>query len=764
MITQMALHRAMNPVRATIQYFVLGWALLGVSVTPSVAQDDGIHYAGSDAELVLSRVSGRTVEVQVSPIGADGEALQPPASNILVDYPRDEVWSGRAASGSVERSVGALTVEVDRDPLAVTVRRADSSVVQRVSWPESSGAMHFRTEGPVFGLGQGGPQFDRRGNRYSMEDGWGAFRRPTHGSRVATPMLIGMDGWALFVHHPMSEKNAFDLRAGHGEFEPGEQARTRPLKFFLISWEDPADVFEEYTQIAGDTPMPPKWTLGYMQSHRTLDGPEQIREVAQTFREKNLPADALIYLGRFTPRGWNTEEHPWQFNPETFTNPEAIIRDLHALNFKVVPHTYGGPEGLHGTSMDAAPTDSNHIANYWQHHEALVETGVDAWWPDGGERLSSEGRVARHRMYRLGPLSEEPNERPWSFHRTGYSGAHRYGGWMWSGDVDSYWKTLETQIAVGLNHTVSLTPFWGSDTGGFLPSVELTGELYTRWFQFSAFCASFRSHGRAWHLRLPWGWNTANLGPPEVDAFSDAFEHGYPRPNELRNGLVEPIARKYLHLRYRLLPYNYTLVRRTHETGLPPMRAMWLHYPNDSMAVRQDDQYLWGRNLLVAPVHTKGASHRTLYLPEGTWYDFWTNEQRSGGQEVTRQVDLATMPIYVRSGTILPMAPVRQHVGQAVNEPYTLRIYPGRDGSFRWYRDDGKTLDHRAGEYSWTRLRWDESARRLVIEPGPESEGQAPPPTSFRVKVMGVGATGENTKTVDWDGSRAEITFEPMRE
>jgi alpha-glucosidase/alpha-D-xyloside xylohydrolase len=558
----------------------------------------------------------------------------------------------------------------------------------------------------------------------------------------------------------MAESNVIDLRAGHGEFQPGDDVKGRPLTIFVSAWDTPQQALAEYTRIAGDTPLPPKWSLGYMQSHRTLEGPEQIRQVARTFREKNLPADALIYLGRFTPRGWNQEERPFSFNPETFTNPGDILEDLHSLNFNAVVHTYGGTEGLHGTSMDAPSSDSSHIANYWQQHVPLIQTGVDAWWPDGGEPLSSEARVARHRMYRLGPLSVRPNERPWSFHRTGYSGAHRYGGWMWSGDVDSYWKTLETQIAVGLNHTVSLTPFWGSDTGGFLPSVELTGELYTRWFQFSAFCSSFRSHGRAWHLRLPWGWNAADLGPPELDAFSDAFEGGYPRPDELRNGLVEPIARTYLQLRYRLLPYNYTLVRQTHDTGLPPMRAMWLHYPADSVAVRQDDQYLWGRNLLVAPVHTQGATHRTLYLPEGTWYDFWTNETRAGGDEITRQVDLATMPIFVRAGAILPMAPVRQHVGEEVDEPYTVRIYPGRDGTFRWYRDDGRTLDYQDGEYSWTRLHWDNNERALTLAPAPRSDGEGPDPISLRIKVVGVGATGGTTRSVQWDGSRLSVTLE----
>ena len=164
----------------------------------------------------------------------------------------------------------------------------------------------------------------------------------------------------------------------------------------------------------------------------------------------------------------------------------------------------------------------------------------------------------------------------------------RYGGWIWSGDIDSRWKTLAAQVPVGLNHSLSVSPFWGTDVGGFYPTRELTGELYVRWFQFGAFCPSFRAHGRTWHLRLPWGWNTGEFGPREHPEDPD--------PNELHNAAVEPICRKYLELRYRLLPYKYTLCREAHDTGLPLMRALWLHYPDDEQAVMRGDEYLWGRD------------------------------------------------------------------------------------------------------------------------------------------------------------------------
>lgn len=155
----------------------------------------------------------------------------------------------------------------------------------------------------------------------------------------------------------------------------------------------------------------------------------------------------------------------------------------------------------------------------------------------------------------------------------------------------------------------------------------------------------FRAHGRTWHLRLPWGWNTGGLGHEEVRGYTGGA--GHPDPSELRNAAVEPIVKKYVELRYRLLPYTYTLAKETTETGLPMMRALWLHYPDDPAAVARGDQFLWGRDLLVSPVVEKGAASRRLYLPRGTWFDFCSEARVEGGREIDRAVDLETMPLHV---------------------------------------------------------------------------------------------------------------------
>ena len=242
---------------------------------------------------------------------------------------------------------------------------------------------------------------------------------------------------------------------------------------------------------------------------------------------------------------------------------------------------------------------------------------------DDGDELPPEARLARNQMYWEGPLEQRPNVRPFSIQRNGYAGLQRYG-FLWSGDTNSSWQTLRVQIADGLNTGLSGIPYWGTDTGGFFSTIELTAELYVRWFQFSAFCPLFRSHGRTWKLRLPWGWNQGNVGPVEDDPKL------LPTPDQLHNADVEVICRKYLDLRYRLLPYLYSMVYQTHRTGLPLMRALWMAFPGDVKALTVDDAYLWGDALLVAPVTQAGATQRPVYLPAGAWYDYWTQARIQG--------------------------------------------------------------------------------------------------------------------------------------
>jgi alpha-glucosidase/alpha-D-xyloside xylohydrolase len=729
-----------------------GLVLAACLSNPAQVCAEQLRYAGNPAELSVSEVSERTVQIVLAPVDKQGRTRPAPPSTVLIEQRPQLKLRHRDLSGAEEVSVGKLQVQLKTQPLGLSIRRPSGKVVQELTFADADGSMSFRVGATVLGMGEGAKQFDRRGALYTMKDGWGAWELPTYGSWVAVPFLIGTDGWALFVHHPRGQ---FDLRGSEGRFQPAANARDMPLELYVIAWDQPADVLQEYIRLTGRSVMPPKWALGYMQSHRTLSGPEEALQVARTMRDKKLPCDALIYLGTgYCPAGWNLGHGSLEFNPKTFEKPAERIDQLHSLHFHVILHQNRAPRNLFGSSVtdprDAE--DANSIASYWKRHRPVFSLGVDGWWPDDGDELPREARLARHRMYFEGPLADRPNVRPWSLHRTGYAGVQRYGGWIWSGDIDSRWKTLAAQVAVGQNHSLSLSPYWGTDVGGFFPTRELTGELYVRWFQFGAFCPSFRSHGRTWHLRLPWGWNTGEPGPIESKERPD--------PGELHNAEVEPICRKYLELRYRLLPYNYTLCREAYDTGLPLIRPLWLHYPEDPRAVTRGDEYLWGRDLLVAPVTAKGALQRTLYLPEGDWYDFWTGERHTGKRELTCTVDLTTLPLFVRAGAVLPLDPPRQYVAQPTDQPTTIRIYPGRDGEFRWYEDDGTTLDYLQGKFTWTRLTWNDREQRLWIEPeggGPASrrEPGVISPRTFIIELV----PGGRRHTVQYAGKRVEVTF-----
>ena len=559
----------------------------------------------------------------------------------------------------------------------------------------------------------------------------------------------------MFIHRPLG---AFDMRGKEGLFDAGAPASALPLDFFIVATSDPAQIMKEYARLTGHPEMPPLWSLGYQQSHRTLASREEVLSIARTFREKKLPCDALIYLGTgFTPSGWNTANGSFAFNRAVFSEPKAVIDQLHSLNFRVVLHAVILARALRGTVRDPcrlASYDEEEAGCYWNMHRKAFASGVDGWWPDEGDSLNAASRLARNRMYYEGPQLDRPNERPYALHRNGYAGMQRYASFLWSGDVYSTWETLRTHVPVAINSALSGIPYWGTDIGGFVPTKEYTGELHVRWFQFGAFCPLFRAHGRTWRLRLPWGWNTGELGIDEIANYTGGAAN--PDPSELHNADVEPICRKYLELRYRLTPYLYSAVREGYETGLPIIRALWLHYPDDAAAVARGDEYLWGRDILVAPVTEKGATSRLVYLPGGDWYDFWTEEKIPGGREFSRPVDLSTMPLWVRAGAIIPMGPVKQYTGERVDGPLAVTVYPGADGAFTLYEDDGVTFNYRRGEWMKIAFRWNDRGRVLTLRLADGSKTPPPIPRNIEVRI----APDKTARKVVFDGKPIDVRFQ----
>ena len=573
-----------------------------------------------DMEVQITSVSAHTVRLSVLPItngklGAipdDGALVRAswgvPASKLRGDFKLKTL------------RLGDLTVRISSNPLTVVIGTAKGEVVQRLSVDDYSGAVSFLTgNSPLLGLGEGGAQFDRRGAIDTMRSGQGGYHLATHGGRVPIPWIIGASGWALFFHQPYG---TFDFTGAESKFHPLNDAL--PLDIFLIGARDPKAIMAEYARLTGYAEKPPLWSFGYQQSHRTLASREEVLQEAKTFRTKKLPCDTLIYLGTgFCPSGWNTENGSFAWNSRVFPDPKGVIDQLHKNNFRVALHSVILSDKLHGSvhdPCDRSRFDEQSASCYWDVHRKVFATGVDGWWPDEGDPLDIPSRLARNRMYWEGPQIDRPNERPFALHRNGYAGMQRYGSFLWSGDVDSRWETLKTQVPIAMNTGLSGVPFWGTDIGGFVPTNEFTAELYLRWFQFGAFCPLFRCHGRSWKLRLPWGWNTGDPGPIEMSGYKQG---AMPDSSQLHNPDVEPICRKYLELRYRLLPYLYSAVHECATTGMPIMRALWLHYPDDPKAAACEDQYLgeatflWRRWLRRARLRGKFIFRREHGLTSG---------------------------------------------------------------------------------------------------------------------------------------------------
>jgi alpha-glucosidase (family GH31 glycosyl hydrolase) len=325
---------------------------------------------------------------------------------------------------------------------------------------------------------------------------------------------------------------------------------------------------------------------------------------------------------------------------------------------------------------------------WWRAHRHLLDIGVAGWWLDGGEgppataRLQAGPGSLLHNRYDLlrqqafaeGEAADRPDTRPFLLCRSGGPGMQRFGAAPWSGDINATFASLELQIRTGLNVGMSGVPHWGTDTGGFYRVAADDGELFVRWFQFSAFCSIFRGHGFVWRQHLPWSYGDK----------------------------VETICRRYLELRSRLMPYTYSLAWQAHSRGLPTMRPLVLNFPKDPNVWDLATEYLWGDDLLVAPVTCRGATHWTVYLPDGVWHDFWTHQAYRGPGGVTVAAPLDTLPLFVRAGALLPLGPVMQYDGELVADELTLLVYPHGLASFSLYDDDGETNGYLDGAYAVT--------------------------------------------------------------
>ncbi len=637
---------------------------------------------------------------------------------------------------AVEIKTSRLTCQVDRGTGRLVFLDPDGNVINA----DADGAS-VRADGAVvchkriqpdehfYGLGERTFGLDRRGRRYGTwhtdPQIYQLEQDPIH---MCMPVLLGLhsegqQGYAIFFDN--SFRGHFDLGAADPDVasfgaEGGE------LCYYFFYGPALSTVVERYTELTGRMQMPPLWTLGYHQCRWSYYPDARVRQLAADFRQvHHVPCDC-IHLDIHYMDGYRC----FTWDAERFPDPAGLIADLHGQGFKVITMIEPGIKADHdywvckdGLEQDVfcklpngktpfkGPvwpgdcyfpdfTDPRARAWWGELYRGLIDAGVDAVWNDMNEPVvfgplgttlpdfvqhDMEGRggdhLEAHNVYGMqmarataeGWAKLRPDERTICITRSGWAGVQRYA-MGWTGDNESNWGSLWLTMPMLMNLGLCGLSNTGPDTGGF--GDFATGELFTRWLQMSVFLPFLRAHTNLQSPdQEPWSWGEPYLG----------------------------INRRFIELRYRLLPYLYTTFWQCAQTGLPILRPLLLDFQDDEATHSLDDQFLCGDAFLVAPVIEEGATRRTVYLPAGVWYDFWTDERFDGPARIEVDAPLERLPLFVRAGSVVPTGPVMQYVGERTVDALTLHVYPG-NGESQLYKDDGQTWAFRDGDYRLTRF------------------------------------------------------------
>lgn len=544
--------------------------------------------------------------------------------------------------------------------------------------------------------------------------------------------------WQSPVSENLKNIFAFDSEAGDA------------VDYYFIAGDHADDVIGGYRQLTGRAPIMPQWSFGFWQSRERYKTQQELEDVAAAFRRKRIPIDNMV-------QDWSYwAEHDWgshDFDTARFPDAEGMIARLHKDNFRlmisvwpkineessVYPYfrdkgwlymrnIYDGRRDWIGKGYTSAfydPFNAEARQGFWDlMNEKLYKKGVDAWWMDASEpdvhsniNLQERKSVMQPaigssvRYYNAFPLMNakgiyegqrktDPNNRVFILTRSYYAGQQRYSAAAWSGDISSRWHDMKDQISAGVNFSMSGTPYWTMDAGGFLverrfhqpnpTDLEEWRELNARWYQYGAFLPIFRAHGQ-FPFREPF-----HIAPDDHPAY---------------NSMVY-----YINLRYRLLPYNYSLAGKTYFDHYSMIRGLAMDFAHDKQVYNINDQYLYGPSLLVNPVTAKGLSARPVYLPEGAgWYDFYSGQHHLGGQTIEAFAPYERMPLFVKAGSIIPVGPALQYTHEKKPEEITLYVYAGADAEFTLYEDEGTNYNYEQGKYSKINLAYDDGTRRLVI-------------------------------------------------
>ena len=679
-------------------------------------------------------------------------------------------WSLHVEKGALRLVTTELEVVVTLDPVLIQFQDANThrtiNADQRpMAFDPQSGvvaaAKRLGIDEHFFGLGEKAAPLDRRRGLYTMwTSDTAGYTEGTDPLYQSIPFYIGWQyGAAYGIFFDNSYRTRFDLGYSSQEYA-AFSADGGEMNYYFLNGPSIKKVLGRYADLTGHMPLPPLWALGNQQSRYSYYPDSIAEEVVRRYRADDLPLDVLHldiqYMNEYRDFTWDLHRFP---------DPKAFVSRLKSQGVKVVTivdpgikyqlpapnledakdHPELAPQDksyyvfnqghahdyflkrLNGQLYVAKvwPGDSVFVdytndaaARWWGDlHRALTDQGVAGIWDDMNEPVDFSDRTGAsqadvvsddHGTHSLFAKNRNvfalnmaratyeglerllPEQRPFVISRSGYAGIQRYAT-MWTGDNTATWESLALSLPMLESLGLSGEPFVGTDIGGFRG--RTTGELLARWYEVSFLVPLRRNH-----------------------AENHAYDHEPWRFGEY----YENIIRKYLKLRYRLLPYLYTTLEAAHRTGVPLLRPLLLNYQDDDNTLTVDDEFMAGEDLLAAPILRNGQTSRLVYLPKGIWFDFWTGTPCLGGRMISANAPLDTVPLFIRGGSIIPMGPEMNYVGEKPIDPIRFEIYPDADGraATSLYEDDGVTVAYRAGTFRRTTISCRQAGNEAEINVG----------------------------------------------
>jgi len=748
----------------------------------------------SSGKMCLQVCNQRVIHVQYTL----KEDFSTRPSLMVLPQPEQEVpWSWEESEHVLTLSTASIRLQISKDTCAFTwmdsagrllVRESerDSKVLRKIELENRKAystrlSLAFSDGEAIYGFGQ-------------HEEGILNYRGQSqliyhHNLKVAMPVMVSTQGYAIFFDS-YSLANFHDDMYGSYFWSEVEDE----MDFYFIYGPEFDEIIASLRALTGKPTLLPKWAYGYVQSKERYKTQDELIAIVKEYRHREIPIDCIVQDWLSWPgQLWGQKS----FDAERFPHPDQMMEDLHELHAHLLISIWPklrneGPDHVEmrdagfllGDQTTYNAFDPQARTLYWQQaNQGLFQHGIDGWWcdstepfepdwfgpvkPEPWERMVTNTAVFKKYLdpeminaYSLlhsqgmyeGQRSVTNQKRVINLTRSAYPGQHRYGTITWSGDVTARWETLRDQIPAGLNFTITGSPRWSFDIGGFFvkhngiqwfwdgafeKGCEDLGyrELYVRWFQLGAFLPMFRSHGTD--------------TPREVWQFGQPGEATY-------DTLV-----KFIRLRYRLMPYIYSLAGWETHRDYTMLRALAFDFRSDPQVYDIRDQFMFGPALMVCPVTEPmyygpdstplddQPRHRKVYLPTGCdWYDFWTGKRYAGGQTLWVEAPLEIMPLFVRAGSILPLGPEIQYADEKPGAPLELRIYPGAAGSFTLYRDEGDGYAYENDQFAWTPLAWEDATRTLTTGPTSGSYPGMPERQTFKIVMVSEGhGTGVKEET-----------------